>query len=249
MLGSVSWDIIEPEEGHFDFSEADKIILDARQHGVHLVLLWFASYKNGMNPYAPSWVKKNTSRFSRAAWEADAAAFAALMKHIKEIDAAHSTVLMVQVKNECGILVPSELLDHLKEKQQLQPDFDKKWPRLRETVAHEGPKTWQDTFGPVILADEMFMAYALASYAGRVAEAGKQQYALPLFTNVWLNRDDESILDLGGIPDRTGKQLVAGGGSKPGVYPSGGPCPHTLDVWKHCAPALDFISPDIYLQD
>ncbi|KAM5373283.1 hypothetical protein ACJZ2D_007112 [Fusarium nematophilum] len=222
MLGSVSWDIIEPEEGHFDFSEADKIILDARQHGVHLVLLWFASYKNGMNPYAPSWVKKNTSRFSR---------------------------VQIHDENRCLKPVPSELLDHLKEKQQLQPDFDKKWPRLRETVAHEGPKTWQDTFGPVILADEMFMAYALASYAGRVAEAGKQQYALPLFTNVWLNRDDESILDLGGIPDRTGKQLVAGGGSKPGVYPSGGPCPHTLDVWKHCAPALDFISPDIYLQD
>ena len=35
-------------------------------------------------------------------------------------------------------------------------------------------------------------------------------------------------------------------GRKPGEYPSGGPLPHLLDVWKAGAPSLDFLAPDIY---
>ena len=47
ILGSVSWESIEPVEGQFDFDELDEVILTARQHGLHLVLLWFGSFKNG----------------------------------------------------------------------------------------------------------------------------------------------------------------------------------------------------------
>jgi len=41
------------------------------------------------------------SPFSESNRKADATAFAALMKHIREVDAAH-TVIMVQVENEVG---------------------------------------------------------------------------------------------------------------------------------------------------
>ncbi|KAG5752174.1 hypothetical protein H9Q70_005183 [Fusarium xylarioides] len=287
VLGSVSWEAIEPEEGIFDFSELDKIILDARQHGLHLVLLWFGSYKNGMSSYVPSWVKTNPTRFPRvqiqdesrrlkvistisplceAAWEADAKAFSTLMRHIKEVDAAHSTVLMTQVENECGILgdsrdrsesadnafqqpVPPRPLAHLVGKQQLHPEFEKRWPDLKATVAPEGGETWEQIFGPGNAAEEMFMAYSLATYIGKVAEAGKKEYPIPFFTNVWLNTNDDSVLDLEGVPESLEVKVVAGGGARPGVYPSGGPCPHTLDIWKYYAPALDSISPDVYLQE
>lgn len=50
VLGCVTWEMIEPVEGQFDFKELDKIILGARKHGLHLVLLWFGSYKNGRLP-------------------------------------------------------------------------------------------------------------------------------------------------------------------------------------------------------
>lgn len=47
VLGCVTWEDIEPEEGKFDFANLDQIVLGAREHGIHLVLLWFGSFKNG----------------------------------------------------------------------------------------------------------------------------------------------------------------------------------------------------------
>jgi hypothetical protein len=89
----------------------------------------------------------------------------------------------------------------------------------------------------------MFMADAFSRYVGQVAAAGKAEYPIPLYTNVWLNFDDPSVLDLQGLP------IVVGGGAKAGIYPSGGGVPHTMDVWKLNAPALDFIAPDLYFHD
>jgi hypothetical protein len=284
LLGSVTWEMIEPTEGHFEFSELDKVILDARKHDIHLVLLWFGSFKNAMSTYVPGWVKKDAARFPRVhiedadrrmktvellspfnerAWRADANAFAALMRHLKEFDREHNTVIMVQVENETGLLgdsrdrsriaselfqkpIPRDLLSHLQQKD-LHPLFQKRFPQFQEAVA--GTATWEDAFGKGISAEEIFMADAFSRYVGIVAAAGKAEYPIPFYANVWLNFDDPSILDLSGIPLGNGTPTVAGGGAKAGVYPSGGPCPHTMDIWKHNAPALDFIAPDLYLHD
>ena len=287
LLGAVTWEMIEPREAHFDFSELDKVILGARSQGLHLVLLWFGSFKNALSTYVPAWVKKDVNRFPRVhildddrrlktielispfvsrAWEADSKAFATLMRHLKEFDSAHSTVLMVQVENETGLLgdsrdrsrsanekfnapVPSDLLSYLHSQKELHPIFTKRWPSF-QTATYQNTN-WEAVFGSGIAAEELFMADAFARYVGRVAAAGKAEYAIPLYTNTWLNFDDPSVLDLSGVPLGNGSP-VAGGGAKAGVYPSGGPVPHALDIWNfHTVDNgnLDFISPDLYLHN
>lgn len=47
VLGSVSWEQVEPKEGEFHFEELDKVIEGARKHDLRLVLLWFGAFKNG----------------------------------------------------------------------------------------------------------------------------------------------------------------------------------------------------------
>lgn len=84
------------------------------------------------------------------------------------------------------------------------------------------------------------MAYHYATFLEYVALAGKAEYPLPLFTNVWLNNDGE---------DRDSSFPMATGGGTPGHYPSGGPLPNVLDIWQAFAPTFEFIGPDIYLAD
>src|SRR5262249_14763601 len=66
VLAPAYWELIEPREGEFDFSLVDALIDDARAHDLHLVLLWFGSWKNSMSSYAPAWVKRDQRRFPRA---------------------------------------------------------------------------------------------------------------------------------------------------------------------------------------
>ena len=66
ILMPVAWEQIEPKEGGFDFNILDHWIDTARGHNIHLVLLWFGSWKNAFSNYAPGWVKSDSKRFPRA---------------------------------------------------------------------------------------------------------------------------------------------------------------------------------------
>src|SRR5690625_5725760 len=87
---------------------------------MRLVLLWFGSWKNSMSCYAPAWVKTDPERFPRSRdsrgraleiltpfsgenRDADARAFAALLRHLAAVDVDH-TVILVQVENESGMI-------------------------------------------------------------------------------------------------------------------------------------------------
>ena len=47
VIGTVSWELMEPEEGRFDFTLVDAQIEEARRCGMRLVLIWFGTYKDG----------------------------------------------------------------------------------------------------------------------------------------------------------------------------------------------------------
>jgi beta-galactosidase GanA len=255
VLAPVYWDLIEPQEGTFDFTLVDGLIRDARRNNLRLVLLWFASWKNSMSCYAPVWVKTDQQRFPRAQdkqgkgmeilsvfsnenRDADARAFAALMRHISETDGREHTVIMVQVENEIGMIpeardhsdiatelfnktVPKELMDYLQQhKETLIPEFRRKW----EVAGFRTSGTWEQVFNQGLGTDEIFMAWHYACYVNRIVEAGKAEYPLPMYVNAALIRPNY----------------------QPGQYPSAGPLPHIMDIWRAGGPLIDFLSPDIY---
>ncbi len=232
----LGWEQIEPVEGQFDFSFVDHLVAEARRNDVRLVLLWFATWKNTAPKYAPAWVKLNPERFpllvmkdgsssyalsphSRNTLEADKRAFAALMAHLRRIDSDERTVIMVQPENETGTY--GSVRDYGPEAQAL---FEGPVPAALLQRTGKQPGTWAQVFGDD--ADEFFHAWAIGSYVGEVAAAGKAEYPLPMYVNAAL-RDPHKHQD-------------------PSTYASGGPTWNVMDVWKAAAPAIDFLSPDIY---
>ena len=280
VIATVSWELIEPEEGRYDFRLVDSIIAGAGKEDLKLVLIWFGSWKNGGSVYIPSWVKTNyekyprvkdesgkpleiLSTFGEASCEADAKAFAALMRHIRKSDSKKHTVVMMQVENEMGILdnqvnspgnarrdfsapastafngpVPAQLMKYLVEhKETLYPVLYKAW----EANGFRTTGTWEELFGKgefksdpkewqfmCFYTEELFSAWNYGLYVEKIASAGKKEYPLPMYVNAWL------------------KQTTT---YWPGSYPSGGPLPQVIDIWRAAAPSIDFLAPDIYVDD
>ena len=236
----IYWEQLEPKPGQFDYSQVDVLLVQARQHHVHLVLLWFGTWKNGSQHYMPEWMKLDPERylhvvnkegefvdspspFALASLDRDKMAFAALMKHVKMTD-PERTVLMVQVENETGTWGATR--DYSPEANKL---FDGPVPpevlkAMGQTSVTPGAN-WEAVFGPE--AEVYFHAWAVAKYVGQVAAAGKAVYPLPMYVNASLH-------------DPLKPQV-------PVDYESGGPTDNVIPIWKAEAPAIDIEAPDIYL--
>src|SRR5438105_8174896 len=179
----VYWEQIEPQPGRFDWSNVDFFVKGAREHNLHVVLLWFGTWKNGNMHYVPEWVKTDTKRFPRviradgeptdvlsanspANLEADKAAFVALMRHLRTLDANEHTILMVQVENEGGCI--GSVRDF---SPSANESFARQGPADLLSVVHKQPGTWTQIFGSE--ADEIFQVYHQAQYINEIAAAGK----------------------------------------------------------------------------
>ena len=185
------------------------------------------------------------SPFGEATRDADARAFAALMRHVKAVDGRERTVVMIQVENEVGLQgdtrdrspaankafdgpVPQELIDTIqKRKDTLIPEFRKVW----EAAGFKTSGTWEEVFGKGRPTEEIFMAWHFARYVDRVTAAGKAEYPLPMFVNC-------PQIGFGTMP-----APLRGSGQ------SGGPMPDAMDVWRAGAPRIDLFAVDIYSPD
>lgn len=246
MEAPVYWEQLEPQPGHFDFTNVDPLVEGARAHDLHLILLWFGTWKNGNMHYVPAWVKADSKRFPRVirpdgepidvlsplprnTLEADKAAFTALMRHLKQIDNEKHTVLMVQVENESGNI--GSVRDNSAEANR---EFAGPVPADMLAATHKQPGTWRQVFGGE--ADELFQTYHQAKYINEIASAGKVEFAIPLYINVWLN-----------YPPPLMPQLQQ---DMPGIdYPSGGAWQKNVGLWRALAPSIDVIGPDLYSDD
>jgi hypothetical protein len=232
----VYWELIEPEQGKFDFTLVDGIIGQAREENVRLVILWFGLWKNGRSTYVPGWVKRDYNTYYRAVYlnqeisdtisplceeavDADARAFKQLMAHLKKVDGDRNTVIMVQVENEIGFLGSDR--DY---SETANDEFSLLIPE--EVAAVYGKRgTWTEVFEGN--AAEYFMAYHYARAVEKIASAGADEYPLPLFVNAWLEQFPWN----------------------PGSYPSGGPIAKVMRMWKIAAPTICLYAPDIYLSN
>jgi hypothetical protein len=251
VLVPVSWELVEPQEGKLDFGLVGAAIAEARRNRLHVVLLWFGSWKNGMSSYVPAWIKRDQQRFPRAETadghgveslsafsdanrDADARTFAALLRYVRTVDGRAQTVVMVQVENEVGSI--GQAADHSAAAQAalrapVPPELLRALPAGTPVPAGTpraaGRPTWEELFGKGAATEERFAAWHYARYVDAVARAGGAEYPLPLFVNAALN----------------------GPGLAPGKYPSAGPLPHLFEIWKAGAPAIDLLAPDIYFPD
>jgi hypothetical protein len=283
ILTVVSWDLVEPEEGRFDFSLIDYQIKTARANNVRLIFLWFASWKNGLSHFLPGWVKTDQKRFPRVVnangntleilsavssvnCEADAKAFAAVMRHIREVDSKEHTVIAIQVQNEPGVMgstrdfcmeankafagfVPEELTNYLRQNSSnLLPELKKIW----QSAGSKTRGTWEEVFGKNLQRPENDPPVP--------NNRDRQQRA----TSAELfNHTDEIFMAwnyasyIGRIAEQGKKEyplpmfvntwIVQPNDIGPGDYPSGGPEPLVHDIWRAGAPAIDILAPDIYL--
>lgn len=251
----VCWDAFEPEEGKFNYGYVQRIIDRVRDHGLHVVLLWFGTWKNGQMEYTPVWVKTDRKRFPRAVCkdgqettvlspfypenrEQDKKAFCRLIEFVKKYDEETGTVIAVQVENEPGMYAAT--VRDFSEKA-TEAFYGEVPAEVIEAAGRDNGQTgqawekngqkkagnWETVFGN--LGAELCTAWEIARYIDDIAQAGKEIYDIFMYANVWTDRNGNRGWSLAGLD-----------------YPSGGAVSKVLPVWQAAAEHLDAIAPDIY---
>ena len=250
------WQQINPEPNVYDFTDFDRILDQCRANNMRWLLTWFGTWKNGTMKYAPVWVKKDKKTFKlvldhrgveqnvlsshcAANYEADKAAFCALMEHIKKVDSGRNTVIGVQVENEPGIFgptarcyteeatreyngpVPLYLIEAIMARG--KGDEYRTW----EANGKKKSGNWPEVFGRD--GAEFLTTYSVAKYINGIARAGKEIYELPMYANNWAR---ERFFQYPGID-----------------YPCGGPNSRVINLWLAVCreeKGIDMVCPDIY---
>ena len=266
LLLPATWETIEPEEGQFDFSLPRVVIDQAREREMHIVFLWFGSWKNAECMYAPAWVKRDLKRFPRA-----------------QIEKGKNKAGR-QVSPSIPVKMPYTTLSSLG-RETVKADakafaafmgFLKEYDSERQTVVGVQVENETGLLGAAREvsdeADALFAAPVPADFAAYMRAhtdtmtedvrtavlAGSEEgswsevfgeAAEELFSAYHVSRFVNAIAAAGKavypLPMTANCWLDKGG--KPGSYPTGGPVSRVHEVWDFCAPNIDLRCPDIYV--
>lgn len=268
VLAPVSWMLLEPAEGEFDFTLVDAMIAEARGRSLRLVILWFGAFKNATGTYAPRWVRADRGRFPRAVVratgkgrafdydgatpspvlsvfgtelrDADALAFEALLARVGQMDTT-GAVAMVQVENESGLLRDSRDRSAL-----AQAAWDAPVPGSLIDAARSA--------APGGLLGGLWRATGSPSDGNWAEVFGDSADAEEIFMAWGFASYVEHLAARGRalhpVPMYTNAWLgPQPGQTVPGQWPSGGPSSRVIDVWRAVAPSLSLVGPDIYVDD
>lgn len=266
LLLPVSWEIVEPKEGCFDFSLPQALIEQAREREMRIVFLWFGSWKNAECMYAPAWVKQDLKRFPRAQ----------IVKGQNK--AGRSVSPSIPVK------IPYTTLSYLGE-ETVKADakafaafmsFLKDYDEQRQTVVAVQVENETGLLGAAREvsdeADALFASNVPADFAAYL-HAHTDSMTDEIRTAVLSGKESGSWREVFG---EAAEELfsayhvakyvntVAAAGKaiyplpmtancwldrdvKPGDYPTGGPVSKVHEVWGFCAPNIDVYCPDIYV--
>jgi hypothetical protein len=259
VLAPVYWELIEPEEGKFDFKLFDQLINEARKNDLKVILLWFGSWKNSMSSHAPAWVKLDQKRFPRAKddlgksqeiltpfseenLKADLNAYRELLKHIKEFDKNDHTIIMMQAENEIGMLPVARdysTLANKKFNEKIPEEFIKYLIKNKVNLVPEFQEVWgKNGFKESGTWEEVF---------------GKSYQTDEIFMAWYYSKFTNAIIEAGKevypLPMYVNAALNRPNRLPGEGYPSAGPLPHIMDVWLAGGPDIDLLAPDIYFPD
>lgn len=255
VLVPAYWDLIEKQEGTYDFSLVDHAITQARANDLRIVFLWFGAWKNSMSCYAPLWFKQDykkyprvqtrtgkpleiASPFSENVLQADSRAFKAFMQHLADTDRPQHTVIMVQVENEIGML--EDARDHSEEANRL---FQSAIPEELADYLVKNKKTLHP-----------WLAEKWQKAGGKTEGNWQKVFGTDLYTDeifmAWhyasyVERMIQCGREAYNLPMYVNAAMNSRG-RKPGEYPSAGPLAHLIDIWHCAAPGIDLLAPDLY---
>ena len=228
VLAPVYWEKLEPAEGCYDYSLVDSLIEMMRKEGLKLGILWFGTWKGPDSLFIPGWLK---ARLTDEDFQRDENG-----KLIRQISPFAEEVLAADERAYVQLM--HHILETDKEEQTVvlmqvenEPGtwFHKRDHSARAENAYRAalPEDAAAFFGPAKswaeLPDEgseAFMGYFVSRAVGKIAAAGKEVYPLPTFTNC--------VPNMGFL------------------HVAGGPSAENAAIWKHFAPAIDVLTPNVY---
>lgn len=266
LLLPVSWEIVEPEEGIFDFTIPQELVNQARKRQKKIIFLWFGSWKNAEMMYAPEWVKKDLKRFRRGQIEKGKNKAGRAVSPSMPYKIPYTTIsYLCEAAMEADAKAFAAFMSWLRE-------YDEKEATVitiqveNETgilgVARELSDEADTLFSGQV--PEKFVEYmtthtdTMVSDVRTAVESGAKSgtwqevfgtVAEEMFSAYYVSHYVEHVAKAGKevypLPMVVNCWLDKGG--EAGTYPTGGPVSRVLEVWKHCAPSIDAFCPDIYV--
>ncbi len=266
MEAPVYWYQLEPQEDVYDSFHVKLLIDEARRAGLHLILLWFATSKNGHPNYVPEYVKLqpqvyrlaedtdgtpiySMSVHCRETLERDKKAFCFLMDFLKEYDGDEGTVIAVQVENEMGYYQIDRDYSDIGEADYRKDvpaflhhvDFDEETSQLSSDIDDDGILVENEDRRQL----DMCSNTPWEDYFGYYAAEAFSAY----YTAKYINEIAQAGKKIYNIPMTVNVMLGENSIREPGLcYNTGAPVSRVLQIWKLAATAIDVIGPDMYVE-